>query len=493
MGTSMLRRLIFCLSLASVAAAQQLDVDPRLFTVLAAINAAGFDAELDSPNNHPLRQAVRDYVAKKNPAVLPELRRFFADHRQANSAQELSQYISFALSTRNVPEFEYRFSETELPPDVAKLAGFERLITRFHREVSMDDFYKQNEAAFETARQRYQQPASQMMSDVNGYMRNPGINTLGRTFHVYVDLLGSPNQIHYRNYQDDFYVVVTPSADPQVDYLRNAYFKFMIDPLTLKYAEDLNQKRGLIDYAQASAALDDHYKADFLLLAGASLSKAIEARLARASERTQLIDAALKEGYVLAPAFAELLPDYEKQEQSLRLYFPELIKGINLRKESKRLEAVDFVKTKPVRKARVVDTPAPAPPQLTGVAKSIDDADVLIEKRELPPARELLLAVLKETDDKKWHGRAYFGLARIATLQRDPETGFKLFETTLETSPEGSIQAWAHYYLGRLSELSNSPDDATRHFDTALATPGISPKTRSLVEQALAGAKKKRQ
>ena len=489
----MLRRLIFCLSLAGPLAAQQLDVDPRLFSVIAAINAAGFDTELESPNTHPLRQLTRDYIAKKNPAVLPELRRFFAEHRQKNPAQELSQYISVALSTRNVPEFEYRFSENELPPDVAKLAGFERLITRFHREADMDSFYKQNEATFEAALQRYQEPATRMMNDVNGYMRNPGISTLGRTFHVYVDLLGSPNQIHNRNYQDDFYVVLTPSADPQVDYLRNAYFKFMIDPLTLKYAEQLNEKRGLIDYAQASAALDDHYKADFLLLTAASLSKAIESRLARPSERSQLVDAALKEGYILTPAFAELLPEYEKQEISLRLYFPELIKGINLRKEAKRLEAVDFVKTKPIRKARVVEAPELAPPAFSGVAKTIDDADLLIEKRELAPARELLLGALKQTDEKKWRGRAYFGLARIATLQKDPETGFKLFETTLETSPEGSVQAWAHYYLGRLSELSNAPDEALRHFDSALAIGGISPKTRSLVEQALASAKKKRQ
>lgn len=489
----MLSRLLVCLSFASALAAQQLDVDQRLFSVLAAINAAGFDAELESSNNHPLRQLARDYIAKKNPAVLPELRRFFADHRQQNAAQELSQYVSFALSTRNVPEFEYRFNENELPPDVSRLAGFERLMNRFHREADMDAFYKQNEALFEAALQRYQEPATRMMNDVNGYMRNPGIGTLGRTFRVFVDLLGSPNQIHYRNYQDDFYVVLTPSADPQVDYLRNAYFKFMIDPLTLKYAEDLNQKRGLIDYAQASAALDDHYKTDFLLLTGASLSKAIEARLARSSERTQLLDTALKEGYILVPAFAELLPEYEKQEQSLRLYFPELIKGINLRKEAKRLESVDFVKTKPVRKARVVEAAAPAPTQLSGIAKTIDEADSLIEKRQLAQARELLLGALKETNEKKWHGRAYFGLARIATLQKDPETGFKLFETTLETSPEGSVQAWSHYYLGRLSELSSSPDEALRHYESAMATSGISPKTRNLVEQALADAKKKRQ
>src|SRR5205814_7929064 len=34
----------------------QLDASPTLFTVMAAINAAGYDAELASPNNHPLRK-----------------------------------------------------------------------------------------------------------------------------------------------------------------------------------------------------------------------------------------------------------------------------------------------------------------------------------------------------------------------------------------------------------------------------------------------------
>ena len=66
----MLRRLIFCLTLTGPLAAQQLDVDPRLFSVIAAINAAGFDTELESPNTHPLRQLTRDYSSESNPAAL---------------------------------------------------------------------------------------------------------------------------------------------------------------------------------------------------------------------------------------------------------------------------------------------------------------------------------------------------------------------------------------------------------------------------------------
>ena len=38
----------------------QLDGSEALFTVLAAINAAGYDADLDSNANSPVRKQVRD-------------------------------------------------------------------------------------------------------------------------------------------------------------------------------------------------------------------------------------------------------------------------------------------------------------------------------------------------------------------------------------------------------------------------------------------------
>ena len=51
----------------------QLDASPGLFTVLAAVNAAGYDAELSSPNNHPLRAQVRQALAASNSPVIKEL------------------------------------------------------------------------------------------------------------------------------------------------------------------------------------------------------------------------------------------------------------------------------------------------------------------------------------------------------------------------------------------------------------------------------------
>jgi tetratricopeptide (TPR) repeat protein len=477
------------------AAAQQiqLDADPRVFSVLAAINAAGYDTDLQSANAHPLREEVRNAVARRNPGVLPELRRFFAEHRQKDPTSELSQYLSFALSVRSMPEFDLRFNEAEIPPDVRQLAGFERLMQRFHREAAIDELFKTYEQVYDTAMARYQEGAARAITEVNAYLRNPSVGSLGRSFKVLIDLLGAPNQILVKNFQDDFYVVLTPSADPQIDYIRYSYFRFTIDPLTLKFAGELQKKRGLIDYAQGAAALDEVYKSDFQLLAGASLIKAVEARLAPASKRQAMIDQALREGYVVTPAFAELLPAYEKQEQSMRLHFPDMIKAIDLKREEKRLAAVDFLKERPVKRAKVVEQKQAEPAPLTGALRKIEDADDLIRKRELGPARELLLTAVKEADRQPTKARAYFGLARIATLQNQKDESLQLFETTLESQPEPSVKAWTLYYLGRLSELRGEPEKAIEYFRSALATDGISHQAKGLTENALAEASKRRE
>jgi len=85
----------------------QLDGSKALFTVLAAINAAGYDADLDSNANSPVRRQVRDVIAQKHLDSVAALQKFFAAHRQADAAAALSQYISFALSIEGPPGFHF--------------------------------------------------------------------------------------------------------------------------------------------------------------------------------------------------------------------------------------------------------------------------------------------------------------------------------------------------------------------------------------------------
>src|SRR6266852_1938533 len=90
---------------ASAAETGAIDASPSLFTVMAAINAAGYKADLSSPNNHGIRAAVQTELAKRDIPSLPALKDFFDKHRKRTDSQELSQYISFALSCSGPPTF----------------------------------------------------------------------------------------------------------------------------------------------------------------------------------------------------------------------------------------------------------------------------------------------------------------------------------------------------------------------------------------------------
>jgi tetratricopeptide (TPR) repeat protein len=477
---------------ASFAREQQLDASPALFSVLAAINAGGFDADLDSPSNSPLRAMVRAAIAAKAPPILAEMKRFVAAHHHNDAAQELSQYISFALCVDGPPDFAWRYRVEDLPPDVVPLEGLRQLMVRFHQEGGIDQLWQKAQPAFEQAIARYHAPASAALTQVNAYLRASTSGPINAHFQIYVDLLGPPNQVHTRSFRNDYFVVVTPSAEPQAEAVRHAYLHFMLDPLAVRYGAELDKKQALISYAQNAPLLEDYYKTDFHRLATECLIKAVEARLDPAASRQTVVDAALREGYILVPAFFDALPAYEKQEQSLHFYYPDLVAAIDVKREGKRLQQVEFASTMPVRKAKPATLERP--PELTGVYKTLDEAEryYSANPRQLDRARAAYLQALKETEIRALQARAYYGLAKIAALERDPETAEGLFKKTLESEPDPQVKAWAHIYLGRLADAAGEREQATGHYRSALGVQGASDQARKAAEDGLARAFERR-
>src|SRR6185437_6146680 len=115
---------------------------------------------------------------------------------------------------------------------------------------------------------------------------------------------------------------------------------YLLDPLTFKYTEIIKQKKPLEKFAQDAPALDVAYKDDFSLLVTKSLIKAIDSRLMHgtAAQKEAFVNEAVREGFILTPAFADLLPGYEKQPEAFRIYYPDLIAAVDVHKEQKRLK-----------------------------------------------------------------------------------------------------------------------------------------------------------
>jgi len=277
--------------------------------------------------------------------------------------------------------------------------------------------------------------------------------------------------------------VVTPSAEPQIQEIRHAYLHYLLDPLALRYFEQLGRLKALAEFAQPAPALDNSYKDDFVLLATECVIKAVESRLAPARERQALVDQALREGFVLTPALADGLAVYEKQEQSLRQYYLDLIGQVDMDREDKRLEKVRFAERAAVKKVPAI---APPPPVLSPAEKTLGEADELYTRRDLEPARQSYLRVLEEPGQNSLHAKAYYGLARIAALRSDPELAEKLFQKTLELSPDAETKSWAYLYLGRLADAAGEREQAEENYRAALAIEGAPASVKSAAEKGLA-------
>lgn len=110
-------------------------VSLTLFSTLAAINAAGYDAGMDSPLNqrYQLRSQIREALAKEKIGCLSELKVFYREHKKPSDTADLSQYISFALIAKGAPTFEL---PDAVPPDVESLRSFSELLSRFYKEAN---------------------------------------------------------------------------------------------------------------------------------------------------------------------------------------------------------------------------------------------------------------------------------------------------------------------------------------------------------------------
>jgi tetratricopeptide (TPR) repeat protein len=106
-------------------------------------------------------------------------------------------------------------------------------------------------------------------------------------------------------------------------------------------------------------------------------------------------------------------------------------------------------------------------------------------------ARQLFVKSLEQTGGPTDHSRAYYGLARIALRENNPDLAERLFQKTMETSPDEPTRAWALVYLGRLSDLSGDHKKATVHYQQALAVKGASAQAQAAAEKGIEENKKR--
>ena len=220
-----------------------LESNEQLFCVLAALNAAGYDAGMGATSAGDTRRRVREYLDAQNAPILPELKKFYDQHRvKDDPSRELAQYISLALLVGSPPDFKVTVPEEEVPPDARDVEGFLPLLRTFYAQAKMLVIWSQVQKQYDAAVARYTDAVRQSFVLTEAYLRFPAGGYLGRTYAIYIDLMGEPEQVHARIYGLNYFLVITPSQDLKLGEIRFQYMHFLLDPLAAKYGAEIAQK-----------------------------------------------------------------------------------------------------------------------------------------------------------------------------------------------------------------------------------------------------------
>jgi len=465
-----------------------LEPNQTLFSVLAVMNACGYNHELGVSD--ALRTAIRNDVAKAvaeseaAAAAHRQICQFYRDHQQVDQVRDLSQYISLAVNLGGPPQFSPIVKESDLPPDAGYVLGLVPMLERYYAEVGLGKIWERHRPAYEQHIEQLHAPVSQMLLATDVYLKMPFSGGQGQRFLVYVEPQAAPGQVNARNYGADYFLVVSPSGGAlHLKEFRHAYLHHILDPLTLRRATAFKRLEPLL-LAVKGAPMQEGFKHDIALLTIESLIRAIEARLIQPeasgkkareeAERARRADASMKEGFILTHYFFEALKDFERSPVGLRNAFPDLLRNIFVDSERQRAEETEFALQAAPEVVR-----AAAPRQVL----LLDLAEDRLTRGDAKAAHRLSQQALDERREDP--ARALFILARAASMGGDMTGARAYFERSLEIAREPRMIAWSHIYLGRIFDLQENREAALRHYRSALAAGDTTPDTRAAAERGL--------
>jgi tetratricopeptide (TPR) repeat protein len=473
-----------------------LDSSETIFSVLTALNTCGYDQDLT------ISDATRSNVRAEVQKVLQEsaeaevartaLCEFVQKHVTSRDPnRNISQYISLALYMDGPPHFVPRLKDEELPPDAAAISAFGALLERYYEKVGLHSIWERHRNDYAAAMRRYHDPLAQMVFDTEIYLKQPSSQYLGRRFTVYLDFMGSPSETDARNYGTEYYVIVFPApntpsgnAPPsalKMDQIRHAFLHYEMDPLAEKHYSSIKRLEPLLASVKR-APIEEAFKTDISLLVTECLVRAIEIRTSGTKQtaeamRTQAIDDAVKQGYILTRYFYDAVVAFEKDPAGIRGAYSGFLDNVDLKKEQKAAAEVQFASA--------------ASPELVRLSHPEERRMLVTAEKRLAAgdpkgAQELAQAALdRKIGDQ---GRALFILAEVAVASKNRDGAQDNFQKAIAASQDPTVVGWSHVYLGRILDMKEDREAALVEYKAALTIGENLPEIRTAAEKGLAQA-----
>ncbi|MGC2814445.1 MAG: hypothetical protein WA207_03485 [Candidatus Acidiferrum sp.] len=466
-----------------------------MFTTMCALLASGFEANVSAENWHPLRARLREEMQQQKGPAVEAVRRFYKEHELPDSGATLSRYIWFGLLSGPAPKFLITLQRDDQPTEVLALEGFSDILANYYEEQHIGRLWRDLQPIYRGEIEKAHDPISQIVFVTTGYLRQLQDYTTDRTFTIILEpLVGRITNV--RNSGEHYSIVLSGADDIPIDIVRHAFLHFLLDPLPQQYPHVLAVKRPLYEKVALAPRLAPDLKDDFEAYFAECLVRAVELKLKHISpgEREAAMQRDDVDGYALVRPIFVGLAKYESSEPSMALYFPDLVRGIDLAAESKRIDAIHFAAGGPGDGSEVAASeqvtrhhaiPTTVPNDAEAIAELTDGERHIAEKN--PRAAEASFQkVLTKYPNQV---RAWYGLGLVALLDHDGPRAKEVFGrlTTGEhaATQDPMVLAWSHVYLARIYDDEGQQSQAKSEFQAALAVPGGPDRARQEAQKGL--------
>lgn len=488
--------------------ATSVETSESVFDMMAGLNACGYDAGLE--NSDPLRQKVRDDVnqalTESEPArqARDRLCAFIQKHTMSSSKLNLAAYISLALYLTPPPQLTPNVAAADLPPDAAPLVDVVPRLKAFAEAAGLHLIWVLNRHAYEADVEKIRGPLSQMIVQVDLYLKQPPPGYGNRRFLVILEPLIAPGVVNARVYGGDYIVVASP-MDGKMDLkaVKHTYLHFELEPLIYARSESIDALGPILELVQPAPlpfavknnilalvtecmirAIEAHtmdtgvpaYKppAHFDRNQLAAINKAINTHDRRVSRvRHEAVARDMTQGYILTQYFYDQLRTFSDNPTTLQEAVGEMVYGMNVDIEKRRIQDIVFA---PSNTQQALERAAAQP-------KILDEAENKLVAGDTAGAAQLAQqALAQHTADP---GRAQFILARASIMSGKMEAAEQAFTQAAQLSHDPRTVAWSHIYLGRLDDLQEDRPAAIAEYQEAMKARDGKPDTKEAAEAGL--------
>jgi hypothetical protein len=472
------------------------DGDEAMFTTMCALYASGFEADVSADNWSTFRAQMRERTRQQQGPAVEAVREFYRKHELNDPGAMLSRYVWFGLVSGPAPKFQPVLRRDELPQEMLALEGFSEVLSAYYTEQKIGALWHEVQPVYNREIERLHDPISQTVLVATSYLRDVVDPAQPRSFSIIVEpLVGRITNV--RNYGDRYAIILSGSEEIPTDVVRHAFLHFLLDPLPLMYPHVVVVKRPVFELAAKAPRLPEELKEDYFSWFSECTVRAVELKLKRISpgEREAGLNTDDADGFVFVRPIFKALPVYEKSEPSMKNYYAEMVRGIDMKAEVQRVASIQFAPAETQAKSTQLSNEEVARQRRAHLTTVPNDQDAIaaltegerrIAERNPRAAEQSFKSVLAKYPDQV---RARYGIGLVALLDHDAVRAKEVFGrlTTGEhaATQDPMVMAWSHIYLGRIYEDEGQVEQAKSEFQSALTVQGAPTQAQQAAQKGL--------